>query len=71
MVLFFRWLLLAFDSVPIENVLLVQYDFIKTASGILKKGRICPFYDFLPRKVTSVPRFRVLDLVFLAHIQKR
>lgn len=69
-VLFFRWLLLAFDNVPIENVLLALYDFVKTASGI-KKGKICPFTIFLPRKVTSVPRFRVLDLVFLAHIQKR
>ena len=36
----------AFDNVPVENVLLVQYDFIKTASGILKKGRICPFTIF-------------------------
>ena len=49
MVLFFRWLLLAFDNVPIENVLLALYDFVKTASGI-KKGKICPFTIFFTSK---------------------
>lgn len=39
----------AFDNVPIENVLLVQYDFVKTASGI-KKRQDLSFYDFFTSK---------------------
>lgn len=70
MVFFLSLTFTAFDNLPIENVLLVQYGFIFPVSGI-KKRQDLSFYDSLPPKVTSVPRFRVLDLVFLAHIQKR
>lgn len=70
MVFFLSLTFTAFDNLPIENVLLVHYGFIIPVSGI-KKRQDLSFYDSLPPKVTSVPRFRVLDLVFLAHIQKR
>lgn len=70
MVFFLSLTFTAFDNLPIENVLLVQYGFIIPVSGI-KKRQDLSFYDSLLPKVTSVPRFRVLDLVFVAHIQKR